>query len=242
MKFCSFDIETYKITDDDIDLFDQRPLGVACAATICSGDEKPVLWHGELGKKMSQPCLTEMIRYLEERLDRGFVPLTFNGLWFEFNILHEEADLFEECKRLAMEQVDIMFQFFCLKGFRVGLDPCLVAMGFPGKSASDMTGADAPKVWRTNPEKVLHYVGQDVIQPLQLAEKVEKKRSLTWRKRNGNYGNVPIDRWRTVEECLTLPLPDTSWMNDPQTRESFFSWIDEYEREKAAYAGLPLFQ
>ena len=31
--------------------------------------------------------------------------------------------------------------------------------------------------------------------------------------------------WLTVEEALRLPLPDTSWMDEPWPREKFTGWM-----------------
>jgi hypothetical protein len=36
-----------------------------------------------------------------------------------------------------------------------------------------------------------------------------------------------IDHWLTVEECLALPVPDTSWMTEPRPREAYYSWIND---------------
>ena len=36
--------------------------------------------------------------------------------------------------------------------------------------------------------------------------------------------NIRVSAWLTVEEAIRLPLPDTSWMNDPIARDEFISW------------------
>ena len=48
----------------------------------------------------------------------------------------------------------------------------------------------------------------------------------TWKTRKGTISSMPLSKgWLTVESAATLPLPDTSWMPSPLSRDSFMSWM-----------------
>jgi len=236
VNFCSFDLEISKVLPDDCNDWDSyRPLGISCAATVLSSKPDVVAtWygdgpHGMVGNvttpQMSPAGCKRLVEYMLEVREMGFVPLTWNGLSFDFRTLAEESGLWDECIDLALNHVDMMFQIVCLKGFPIGLDRACKGMGLQGKPEG-MTGALAPVLWQQGEyEKVLDYVSSDVTEPLALAEAVERRGSLTWQTKRGTYANAIIDRWLTVKECLELPRPDTSWMDNPLTRGHFLEWI-----------------
>lgn len=236
MKFCSFDIEIAKsIPEDDTDWDPHRPLGISCAATICTGDERPTLWYNGqysdprnpiYGLQMTQEECRGLVYYLEGQMHQSYIPLTWNGLGFDFKILAEESGLFEECKKLAFDHVDMMFHFFCIKGFPIGLDSACRGMGLEGKPEG-MNGAIAPIAWKEKRYKeVLDYVTSDVIQPLQLAELVQRRGWLTWFTKRGTPANVTLDNWLAARAALDLPEPDVSWMDDPWPRSKFYAWTE----------------
>lgn len=236
MKFCSFDIEIAKIIPEgDTDWDAHRPLGISCAATILSGDERPVLWfegqysdpeNPTYGPRVTRESCGELVDYLTSRMYEGYIPLTWNGLGFDFKILAEESGMFKECKKLALNHVDMMFHFFCVKGFPIGLDSACRGMGLEGKPEG-MNGAIAPVAWKEKRyEEVLDYVASDVIQPLQLAEAVQRRGWLTWFTKRGTPANVTIGDWLTARAALDLPEPDVSWMNDPWPRSKFYEWTE----------------
>lgn len=234
MDLCSFDVEIAKeIPENAKDWDKHRPLGISCAATICSDDVSPVLWFdGQYsdgkrhGPQMTKGGCQDLVRYLEAQIARGYTPLTFNGLGFDFKILAEESGLAEECKELALNHIDMMFHFFALRGFAIGLDSACKGMGLPGKPEG-MHGGLAPEMWAKGMYKeVLDYVASDVEQPLELAELVENRGRLTWITRRGSSASVHIEKWLTVREALELPEPDTGWMDDPWPRSKFTAWLD----------------
>jgi hypothetical protein len=236
MKFCSFDIEIAKaLPEGETDWDAHRPLGISCAATICTGDERPTLWfegqysnsqNPTFGPKMSRESCQELVDYLTSRMYEGLIPLTWNGLSFDFKILAEESGRFDDCVKLALNHVDMMFHFFCLKGFPIGLDSACRGMGLVGKPEG-MHGAIAPIAWQEKRYKeVLDYVAGDVDQPLELAELVARRSWLTWFTRKGTAANINIGCWLTVKEALELPEPDVSWMSDPWPRSKFYGWTE----------------
>lgn len=235
MKFVSFDIEIAKqIPEDAKDWDKHRPLGISCAATIASDDLSPTLWFdgqysdgAHYGPKMTKGGCKELVWYLEGQSACGYTPLTWNGMGFDFKILAEESGLVKECKELALNHVDMMFHFFALKGFPIGLDAACKGMGLPGKPEG-MHGGLAPEMWAKGRYKeCLDYVSGDVEQPLELARLVEERHALRWVTRKGALASVPIDRWLTVREALELPEPDTGWMDSPWPRSKFTAWLDE---------------
>jgi hypothetical protein len=232
MKYCSFDLEIAKEIEGP-DWGPQRPLGISCAATICTNDAQPTLWFdghyapagSHYGAQMNRDDCQELVVYLLNQCQAGFIPLTWNGLSFDFDILAEESGMHAECADLAMHHVDMMFQVICLLGYPIGLETCLKGMELPGKQG--MTGADAPRLWKTDPQTVLTYVSGDVTGPLRLAEMVAETKAIRWYSKHGYRMTCLIDHWLTVEECLKHPQPDTSWMSDPKPREHYYRWMEK---------------
>ncbi len=214
MKWLAFDLEIFKlIPDGESDWKAHRPLGISCAATLCVDEPVPLLWHAdEKSGAMSPIDCRALVRYLEHQRRDGYTIITWNGLGFDFDILAEESQMHFECCVLAMGHVDMMFQFFCQKGFPLGLDACAKGCGLPGK----MEGMDGSQA---------SALGQDVITTLRIAETVRRNKGFSWTARSGRQNHVRIDEWLTVGYCLHLPAPDTSWMSDPWTRDKFTGWM-----------------
>jgi len=231
-KFLAFDIETAKdVPGDDFNWKPHRPLGISCAATLASDAGKARLWFGGAAQsspalKMSREENAELVRYLCDRVVDGYTIVTWNGLAFDFDILAEESGLSAKCKKLALEQVDMMFHVFCVKGFPVGLDNAARGSGVKGKPAG-MSGIEAPQLWqRGEHQAVLDYVGQDVRTTLELALLSEQQKALRWITQKGTRSECPLGSgWLAVEQAMRLPKPDTSWMTKPMLRSHFTAWL-----------------
>lgn len=75
---------------------------------------------------------------------------------------------------------------------------------------------------------VISYCGQDAKATLELARFTEQLGRLRWISRAGNYQRLPIPQgWRPVGEVLSLPEPDTSWMDNPISRRELTAWLDD---------------
>ena len=230
-KLIAFDIEIAKPLPDGVeDWSHYRPLGIACAATVTSG-ESPVLWYGnkstgEYGDRMNPAEAQELVKYLQEQVESGGTILTWNGLGFDFDILAEESSLLAECSELALNHIDMMFHVFCMKGYPLGLDKAAKGMGLTGKTPG-MTGDMAPRLWQEGEYlKVLEYLQQDVQTLIELWAAVDGLRKLTWISNRGYPQRLPLPKgWVKVEEALKLPLPDTSWMSNPWPRSKFSGWL-----------------
>lgn len=231
-KYVAFDIETAKILPAVVsELKAHRPLGIACAATFCSTDDGPRVWYGQTddgnaAPRMNRLEVAELVRLLSKFVADGFTILTWNGLGFDFDILAEESGMSDECGRLALSHVDMMFHVFCEKGFPIGLDRAAKAMGLPGKSQA-VESHMAPQLWADGRTKeVLDYVAQDVRATLELARSCESQRALRWLTQKGSIRDLKLPRgWLTVDEARRLPEPDTSWMDDPMPRSRFTDWL-----------------
>jgi hypothetical protein len=174
---------------------------------------------------MRRADLSGLVDYLLEKTDAGYTIVTHNGLGFDLNVLAEESGRLEDCKKLALSHVDIMFHFFCGKGFAVGLNAAAKAIGL--SKPPDVDGSSAPKLWRDDSHRrVLDYVAQDCSITLEVARTSEKNRSFQWVTGRGSVSNFDIpDDWLPVIDAMSLPLPDTSWMNDPWPRSKFTDWL-----------------
>lgn len=230
-KYLAFDIETAKEVPGDFSEWrNHRPLGIICAAT-CTSDADVRLWHSKSpddkpAPRMTQTDVQQLVSYLCLMASQGYTILTWNGASFDFDVLAEESGARDQCRACAHDHVDMMFHIVCLLGFPIGLEKVAQGMGLPGKTAG-MSGSQAPTLWTAGEyEKVLQYVAQDVRLALQIAAECENRKQFSWITQRGMPKSERLkDGWKTVREALLLPLPDTSWMKTPMSRESFLAWM-----------------
>jgi hypothetical protein len=237
-KALAFDLEIVKNIPEGVEWRDIRPIGISCAAGLLSNEPLSRLWFHKdeqteepLSGGMSQQYLQHLVQDLLFWMNDGYTIVTWNGLSFDFDVLAEESGMFDECKEIALNHVDMMFHFLCVKGFPVGLDAVAKGLSLGGKKAG-MSGADAPNLWASDilsdRLKVLRYVHQDSLSTLEIYEKATQIRAINWITKKGKYSYMPLSEgFKTVKECLDFPLPDTSWMDTPLTREEFYSWTEK---------------
>lgn len=230
MKLLAFDIETAKITPEGEDIQNHRPLGISCWAIAWQDEGGNIGARSGQGEQITMPMSQGECQWLVDRLlfmrdMRGYSLVTHNGVSFDFDILAEESGYFTKCQSLAMRSVDTCFQVHCMKGFPVGLEAIAKGMNLSGKTEG-MSGALAPQMWAEGKyDEVLAYVAQDACSTLEVALAIEKRRGLQWISKSGRRNTLAIPRLLTVEECLKLPEPNTSWMSDPIPREQFTGWM-----------------
>jgi hypothetical protein len=231
-RYLAFDIETAKdVPGADFNWRAHRPLGISCAATLASGSDQPVLWHGKApdgspGQCMSREDARELCQYLSRMAAEGYRILTWNGLGFDFDVLAEESGDLAGCRECALGHVDMMFHILCCLGFPVGLEKAAQGMGVPGKPPG-MSGEKAPKLWAQGQFKeVVEYVAQDVRAAMALAEAGDKRRKFEWITGKGTKRSMPLPNgWLSVRDAMRLPEPDTSWMSTPLPRRDFTAWL-----------------
>ena len=225
-KKLAFDLETEEFSG----FGDLTPVGITCAATL-TDDGELLRWYGRektgaYDPKMSTAEAAALVDYLWDKQEQGYQITTWNGLSFDFQILYGQSGQDARCKQIAMSHVDMMFHFFCIKGFAVSLNKTAAGMGILGKPEG-MDGSLAPGMWLAGQfTEVLGYVEQDVNITMQIARACDQEKSVRWISKRGVPNNCPLPNgWLTVEEALNLPKPDVSWMNDPWERTRFTRWI-----------------
>jgi hypothetical protein len=229
MRFVAFDLETAKVLPTQVtDLLAHRPLGIACAAAVVSDEAEPVTWHGARDGKpspqMSCAEVSSIIEQLKSFVDKGYTLVTWNGLSFDFNILAEESGLPSECAELALGHVDMMFHAVCQLGHYLSLGKAAEGLGIGGKTGS---GSDAPAMWAQGRyDEVLRYNVQDAKVTLEVAEESQRRGELVWITARGTPRSMPLPvGWRCVRDACQIALPDTSWMDNPPSRQSFMTWL-----------------
>jgi hypothetical protein len=235
-KVLAFDLEIVKeIPEGCKDWKEIRPLGISCASVLSNVRPLSTLFYsGHQGdpqpRAMNKKEIIDLIEFLMAHHNLGTKILTWNGLGFDFDVLAEESGMHEECKELALNHIDMMFHFFCAKGYVLGLDTAAKGLGLGGKM-SGMKGDLAPILW-ASPElkdrlKVLRYVHQDAVTTLEVYEQSIEKKAVHWTSRAGKPNTfwLPRDGWKTVQECLDMRLPDQSWMDKPMSKEDFMTWL-----------------
>jgi hypothetical protein len=227
MKFMAFDLEIHKqLPDGETDWKRHWPLGITCAALAYDGGVET--YSSQDTGPMKADCAEWLVHRLLYAVDRGYTIVTWNGLQFDFHVLADECDsdyFVGECRRLAMNHLDLMFLFFCYRGHFLGLDAAAKGAGLPGKPEG-IDGAKAPELWQRGEfGTVLSYLRGDATMTLALAQAVEENGGIGWTSRAGKEQFCAIDKLLTVSEANVLPLPDTSWMADPWQRSRFFDWM-----------------
>lgn len=236
MRYVAFDLEIAKEVDSGGDWMAELPLGITVASTLTS-DGVLKSWYAQdedgrpLDRSMNPEEVDRLVFYLDGMHGLGYPPLTWNGLQFDFAVLYDEAEKMKErAKRLAFDHYDMMFHFFCVKGFPVGLNAVSEGLGLGGKTEG-MHGALAPKMWKEGVIqriKVINYCDKDAILTAEVAQATLNKGSFDWTARSGKLNSFYLDgsRWLTAKESLQLSEPDTSWMTgEPLTRASFMRWM-----------------
>ena len=165
-----------------------------------------------------------VVRRLEELVAAGGTLVTWNGAGFDLPVLAQASGLRAECVRLALGGVDMMFQVLATKGWPIKLAVALDGMGLPGKTGD---GREAVTLWRAgHHQEVLDYCAADAARTLQLALAAQGER-LRWTSGKGTPQSMSLAAgWLTVEQCLKLPEPDTSWMDQPLRREDLLAWCN----------------
>lgn len=244
MQYISFDIETATITPESDDPHKYRPLGICCAATqmfeVGGRTFNPVAWCGVPNQELVAPRQMDkyevrmLIDYLADAMAQDYIPLSWNGLGFDFDILAEEADSVyyaNRCANIAMSHVDMAFQMLCEKGYMIGMQAAALGLKLKGKSEG-MHGDLAPKLWAEGKEgqdKVLSYVKQDVQTTTDIMLRTIATGRIDWTSKSGKSQYWRVPNWLVVAECLNLPEPDTSWMTTPRTREYCLAWTKKLE-------------
>ncbi len=244
MPFLAFDTEIAKPVPDGNDLLAERP-GIACAGFMREGDAQPFVlfdpadthqWFDSSTKAMNRAGATLVLDTLIAAVGRGDTVVTWNGAGFDFRLLADETGRHADCARLARRSVDMMFQILCDRGHPLALDTALRGMELPPKihavtlsdgRVMEIDGAAAPRLWQQGEYgAVMAYCGGDVLGTLALAVACQQRQRLSWISKGGRPNQMRLSRrWLTVEECLSLPSPDTSWMTNPIRREDVLQWM-----------------
>ena len=239
MKLASFDLEIAKILPENVsNILDYAPLGISCSALALDTKSDVLFWQGfpQQSRQECQKLVQDLINYVAS----GYTLVTWNGCSFDFRVLGQESDMYEECGQLALNHIDLMLIVTFTKGWLLGLDKALSGAGISGKvktlklsngeTLNDISGALAPVLWaKQEYNAVLTYLKGDVAQTLELAKVVQNSHMIRWISGNGKSQSIPVPRLLTVKECFNIPAPDTSWMANPPKREKFVEWIPNWK-------------
>lgn len=243
MKLAAFDLEcAVEIPEGTKDFREFAPYGITCAALAIETDDgcEVRFWEG-VPQIISGSCMIIMQELYHDYVDQGYTIVTWNGCQFDFFALAQEmgynSGFIGMTTELVLEHhIDLMLQFTFTSGHFLGLDKALAGAKLggklhdvtlsSGKVIHDMHGSKAPRLWKEGEyDAVLEYLEQDVIQLLALAKWVQKYKRIRWESNNGYDREVLIPELLTVEQCFDIPEPDTSWMDNPPSRETMVDWI-----------------
>ncbi len=231
MKLLSFDIEISDVFElrryEDMDEY--APFHISVAATaVHNGDER--IWYseeeGRPALNLNQQRVHELLEYLDEMQQKGFMVCAWNGLSFDLKWIGHQAKDMAYAARIALKSYDPMFQFFNQAGFPVSLANVAEAMGITQQKL--MGGADAPKEWRAgNHQRVMDYCLGDCQMTNLIVLAIQKVRETRWVTGRGSISSKPMPRFKTVDEVIQDPEPDQSWMDTPMPKLKFYEWVQE---------------
>lgn len=240
MKLAAFDLEIAKVVEEG-DWLEQRPLGITCAAVELSEGAPHISREWWAEERLDKSSCCDIVSHLMWLAEQGYTIITVNGVGFDFDILAEESDMWEECADLALNyHCDMMMMSVCRLGWRVGLDA--LARGAAtqsklkevtlrdGSTLNGMDGSMAPELWqRGEYDAVRAYLRQDVAATLKVAERALEVGRLRWQSLKGRWWGVSLrdGRLPIVAEMLQWPRPDTSWMTDPPSPKGIAWWALE---------------
>jgi hypothetical protein len=231
-RYLTFDLETAKVQlRGEKDWKAKRPLGISCAATFLSTTEKPLLWYGMTktkrpSRRMRQEEAMALVDYLASQVKQGYTIVTWNGVGFDFDILAEESGMLEECRRLALTHVDMMFHVLCQRGFGVSLASAAKAMNIESKSRK-VDGTTVPRLWAEGRrEEVLQYVAHDAWMTMQILKICQEQGCFCWITRGGRRRKMPLRRgWLAVTAAQRLRKPSSTWMCKSWSRSEWTAWL-----------------
>ena len=213
---------------DGADLWDYAPhyISVAGVWVLLNGNTDnyaicPMV-GGRAAACFDERATHEVLDKLLVAQEQGYAIVSWNGAGFDFRVLAEllparKHEVVELCKK----SYDPMFQILCLRGFMVGLGA--VCKGF-GLGEKKMHGQSA-LVWPNNAVQIIEYVKDDASKTGRVLLKILEHSGLRWVTKKGMWSFQAFYRGPlTVEECLAIPLPDTSWMDNPKSREDVLQW------------------
>ena len=232
MKLLSFDIEISDVFElskhEDIEKY--APFHISVAATaIHDGEER--VWYsqdedGHPGINLTQQRAHELLEYLDEMQQKGFMVCAWNGLSFDLKWIGHQAEDIPFAARIALKSFDPMFQFFNQAGFPVALGKVAEGMGISQEKLMD--GADAPRQWRAGKhQEVMDYCLGDCQMTNLIVCAIQKTRQVRWVTGKGTISSKPMPRLKSVEEVIRDPEPDQSWMDTPMAKANFYKWIEE---------------
>jgi hypothetical protein len=231
MKLLSFDIELSDVFElkKNEDMEKYAPFHISVAATVVHDGEERA-WYSE---EKGQPALNltrerahELLKYLDEMQQKGFVVCAWNGLGFDLKWIGYQADDMTFAARIALKSYDPMFQFFNQAGFPVGLGKVAKGMGITQEKLMD--GADAPKKWRAgNHQEVMDYCLGDCQMTNLIVRGIQETRQVRWATAKGTISSKPMPRLKSVEEVIQDPDPDQSWLDNPIPKTKFYKWVQE---------------
>ncbi len=231
-EYFSFDIEI----NDEFPEGENRPdlsLIKPSTAAYCTNYDDCKFFDDE--PYMSKATAQRLVESMMDMLDNGLVPLGWNTTSFDFQLLGHYSGLLEQCGKLALCGVDMMYLVICHKGYMLSLEKALIGANIEtklhnvtlndGTNLAGMSGAKAPELWRNKEfSAVRDYLRVDVEQPLKLGYHIEKTKTIRWTSNSGKLNSFRTDML-TVKNAFHLPPVDTSWMKDPKNRMDFIDWI-----------------
>jgi hypothetical protein len=229
----AFDIEIADVIElaPGDDLARHGPFAIAVAA-IATDREEVRHWFepgndGRPARSLSPARAKEMLEFLRAAQHGGVSVCAWNGLAFDLRGLAGAAGAERLAAEIALDLIDPMFQFFVQRGFPIGL--AAVAEGFGLSEKKLMHAADAPKEWAAgNHQRVLDYVAGDCRLTQAVTARIEQDKRLVWRTKKGTLASEPCASLIPVRELLRRRLPDTSWMDKPLARASYYAWLEPH--------------
>lgn len=239
MRYIAFDLEgaNLPLEEEELDLT-VHDMGISIGATRTSGGVEQ-FWYsrttaGLPAPRMSRIDVLGFLGYLEEMAGVGYLPLSWNGLSFDFQLLGKESGDWKLARKLSLNHYDPMFQVLCLRGHFLSMQKAAFGLEVKGK-LEGMGGIEAVLCWQNKVfGKSMQYVREDTraLERIFLAIKDRERPGIPWQSNSGrvNFVHFPKGLY-TVKECLdNIPR-----IRRPlQRRDASYKWWYDFAPDEHA--------
>lgn len=260
----AFDLETAAVLPDGVRPDPAADLGITCAALAQADssrpDDRPAVRTfaqrddaGMYYPRWTPGYAAHVLDQLEAHALQGDTILTWNGLFFDFQVLAVTSGQALRAAQLATDptHVDLMFALECALGWPVSLAANAKAQGLTKGTTTVTQGSQAPVMWHQAMQaqedervqtaaqiiaEIMSYNVADAKITLAIARHVKREGRFQWIAKSGHPNRWLIPRWEpgawelaelAVPKCARWPSPNKELVS----RTNFYGWTVDLLRQ-----------
>lgn len=214
-------------------------VGITCAGFSAFGNgEDRYKSFAAAGEQMSQDEVIEVVSFMAELADRGFVFSAHNGGRFDWPVIYRASGNLGIVKALALDSLDLALYVHTKKGYQIGLDTLAAGLGLEGKKHTvvltdgteiEITGALAPILWLQGEKSaVLEYLEPDCRAARDTARYAMENNAIFWSSVKGKAQSAEMSFEPTIRNCMANEKKSApSWMTGFRPTAELVGWLKE---------------